>query len=191
MFEQLAESVQKVNDSVNSVHKKLQGHQNTMSNALEHQVAVAVKDYLQDATILFVNYRWQRIFQGFTNETDAIVIGLEGGVETVVLCEAKLNMNKNWEDAVEQVRSSLNRWKRLCELYDKAQATPDSVGKHDMKDIELLRIEDHKDKELKVALGGQVFPVSLCPSVSKRLGADTKWLYVHMNGAEARVEPRN
>ena len=122
---------------------------------------------------------------------DCMVVGrLPGGEQrVVVLGEAKLNLQKNWVEALNQVLLNVGHWDALCQLVgDPSQGEEPTTG--DLKDIERLGVRELADLPVCLALGGASVPGPLVELISKclrKIGLRDYWFCVQMEGGEAKV----
>lgn len=169
-------TVDKLASIVRTAKTELKGHVKTVADGLELEMAKGICDILEHGEILHVGYKWKRKLTSMINETDVIVTGLLDGAEVIILGEAKLNMENEWEDAVIQVKNDLERWNRLIHLS--SDEDKKKIDSQDRKDIKSLKIAKFKHCTVCLAMGGLKFPESLKPAISKRFGG-RQWLYVH------------
>lgn len=124
-----------------------------MSNA---EIANYVADYLQNAKVLSVNYKWNR----GRGDINFIVEGILNGEPIVVIGEIKREIEYNLcvvdEDnlfiSVFHLSRNCRRWKNLCDLKESPL-----IDSKDYIDYTSLHIAEFKDRRVVVALSGSAF----------------------------------
>lgn len=181
-----SEEVEKTTKAVRALADNFQGHRKTVADGLEFEMANGICKLLEGGTIVQVSYKWAHAMDGIINETDAIVTGVLHGKKVLVIGEAKLNMEKEWYAATQQVQNSRERWRMLCEEFQ-TMRRGEQISEEDRRDIEALKVEEFYHLEVVLALGGLKFPESLKTKITKRLGGK-QWLYARKIAEAIHVE---
>ncbi|KXZ50348.1 hypothetical protein GPECTOR_17g989 [Gonium pectorale] len=140
--------------SVKDVNDKLK----TVSDTLESEVALAVRNFLTNGLVVVHSYEWEE--KKRIGDIDGLVIGELNGEPVAVVCEANLDLSKHSEKAVEQLYNNYNRVEELKQL-----TSPDAEFDRDSepfvaKDADAVGYETLRDRQILVALGSQVFTES-------------------------------
>ena len=157
-----------------------------LADGLEFEMANGICKLLEGGTIVEVSYKWSHVMDGIINETDAIVTGVLHGKKVLVIGEAKLNMEKEWYSATQQVQNSHERWKMLCEEFQ-SMKYGEQISEEDQRDIDALKVEEYHHLDVVLALGGLKFPETLKVKITKRLGGK-QWLYARKAAEAIHIE---
>ena len=167
-------------------------------SAWASQMATGVAGCLEEGRVIAVNFKWQSRSPvlGAPGNLGCMVVGClpGGGERVVVLGQAKLNLEKNWGEALNEVLLNVEHWVTLCRRVDDSyscweeeeDARQPTAG--DLEDIEQLGVRELADLPVCLALGGASVPGPLVERISNslwRMGRRSRWFCFQMEAGGA------